>query len=64
VKVLLRNCGVKLAVTAFKRTRAREEIQALVQRRIMKILPARSTFLYDVFLLAQEGMSFLFCIHD
>ena len=48
----------------FKRTRAREEIQALAQRRRVKIILARSAFLDDVFPLAQEGMPFLFCIYD
>ena len=47
---------------SLKRTRAREEIRALAQRRNMEIVPARSMFLRCVFLLAQEGVPFLLCI--
>ncbi|SRR6266498_3946399 len=55
-----------LTIGLVKRTRAREEVRALVQRRENKkeILLARSVLLRCSFPLAQEGLPFLFCIYD
>ena len=65
MKAFLGNYGERdYRFRAFKRTRAREEIQALAQRRREEIILARSVSVDDVFPLAQEGMPFLFCIYD